>query len=78
MIAEIQSETCAVHSRRIWGAAGIATEGMEAMVIQRGGSWSSDAFIVYVKANMDNARLESTSLVGRIKGTGNRGKGRDG
>ena len=77
-MTEIQPDEFALCSGKIGGATALAADGVEPMVIQKEGMWSLDAFMLYVRAKMKGSRRVSTSLVGRIKGAGNRGKGRDG
>ena len=56
-------EEFALHSGRIGGATRLAEKGASALVIQREGRWKSDAFMVYVRANMEDPMWVSRILV---------------
>lgn len=62
-MAKIQSEEFALDSGKIKGATALAANGVEPMMIQREGRWSSDAFITYARGNLKASQSMSTSLV---------------
>lgn len=53
------------HSKRIGGAMRLAAMGASTLVIQREGRWSSDAFIVCVRANKELDRDRGMGVVDR-------------
>ena len=57
-------EKFALHSGRIGGITRLAALGASPLVIQREGRWSSSAFIVYVRANMEDPQWVSEVLSG--------------
>ena len=58
------------------GTTALAARGAERLVIRRERGWIFDAFMVYVRANMDDPQGMSTSLVAKSPGSiaGSRGK----
>ena len=52
--AKLILEKFALHSGRIGGATKLAAERVREAVIKKEGRWSSDAFMVYVRANMED------------------------
>jgi len=60
--ARLVPEEYALHSGRIGGATRLAAMGASAQVIQREGRWSSNAFMVYVRANMEDPQWVSEAL----------------
>ena len=80
--ARLVPEKFALHSGRIGGATRLAAMGASSRVIQREGRWSSSAFMVYVRANMEDPQLVSGALSGeggskRLLGQGTRWGSRD-
>lgn len=61
--AGINLEEFALHLGRIGGVTALAANGKEPVVIQREGMESSNTFLTYVRANMEDAWWISTSLV---------------
>ena len=57
-------EEFALHSGRIGGATRSEAMGASPLVIQRGGRWSSSAFMVYVRADMEGPQWVSEALSG--------------
>ena len=75
--ARLVPEEFALHSGRIGGATRLAGMGASARVIQREERWSSSAFMVYVRANMEDPQWVSEALSGeegskRFPGQGTR------
>ena len=62
--ARLVPEEFALHSGRIGGATRLAAMGASSRVIQREGRWSSSAFVVYVRANMEDPQWVSEALCG--------------
>ena len=56
-------EEFALHSGRIGGATKLAAGGASDTVIQREGRWASNAFMRYVRANMEDPIWVSEALV---------------
>ena len=52
--ARLISEEVALHSGRIGGATRLAARGVPEAVKKKEGRWSSDSFMVYVRANMED------------------------
>ena len=61
-MAEIEPEEFALHSGRMGVATALAADGTEPMAIKKEGRWSSDAFMTYVRANMEDSRWGQRSL----------------
>ena len=55
-------EEFALHSGRIGGATRLAAMGASPLMIQREGRWSSSAFMLYVRANMEDPQWVSEAL----------------
>ena len=75
--ARLVPEEFALHSGRIGGATRLAAKGASSRVIQQEGRWSSNAFMVYVRANMEEPQWVSEALSGekgskRLPGQGTR------
>ena len=62
--ARLVSEEFALHTGRIGGTARLSTMGASPLVMQREGRWSSSAFMVYVRANMEDPRWVLEALSG--------------
>ena len=62
--ARLAPEEFALHSGRIGGATRLAAMGASSRVIQQEGRWSSSAFMVYVRANMEDPQWVSEALSG--------------
>ena len=60
--AKLRPEEFALHSGRIGGATRLAAKGVPGAVIKKEGRWSSDAFLVYVRANMQDPAWVSAVL----------------
>ena len=54
-MAEILPEEFALHSRRIGRATALTADGVETMVIQNEERWSSDAFMICARENMEDS-----------------------
>ena len=52
--ARLVPEMFALHAGKIGGATRLTAMGASSRVIQREGRWSSSAFMVYVRDNMDD------------------------
>ena len=75
--ARLVPEEFALKSGRIEGATRLAAMEASSRVIQREGRWSSSAFMVYVRANMEDTQWVSEALSGeegskRFPGQGTR------
>ena len=63
--AEIRPEELVLHLGRIGGETALAARGTESLVIQEEGEWSSGAFMVYVRFNLEHGREVSRSLAAK-------------
>ena len=64
-VAELIPEEFALHSGRIGGATRMAEMGAPPWVIQKQGRWVLQAFMGYMRSNMENPLWVSRVLVGR-------------
>ena len=60
--AKLKPEEFALHSGRIGGATRLAAKGVPEAVIKKEGRWSSNAFMAYVRANMQDPAWVSAVL----------------
>ena len=58
-MAEIQPEEFELHSGRIGRATALTVNGVETMMIQNEERWSSDAFMICARANMEDSQCLS-------------------
>lgn len=63
--ANLDPRHFSLHSGRIGGATRLAEMGVSEGVIRKEGRWRSDAFRVYVRANMEQPALVSRVLEAR-------------
>ena len=52
--ARLIPEESTLHLGRVGGATRLAARGVPESVIKKEGKWSSDSFMVYVRANMED------------------------
>ena len=64
-VVELVPEEFSLHSGRIGGATRLAEMGAQPWVIQRRERWASQAFMGYVRSNMEGPLWVSRILVGR-------------
>ena len=74
--AEIRPEILVLHLGRIGGETALGAMGTESLVIQEEGKWSSGAFVVYARFNLEHGRGVSRALAAKSLGSSRQqGKG---